>query len=133
MLKIEILREGFEIDEDDEAGLVIELHSDFLLSGVNIAIHNVATDALVEDERKDSSGRLVVGRLLPGQYELIIYTQECLTTIDPHGEAENAFHSFDLAMQISLKLIRLKSNSYDAQAHNHVAIEILDSGSLKGG
>jgi len=25
MLKIEILREGFEIDEDDEAGLVIEL------------------------------------------------------------------------------------------------------------
>jgi hypothetical protein len=34
------MREKFEISEDDEAGLVVELQSDFLLSGVNMAISN---------------------------------------------------------------------------------------------
>ena len=42
-LYIEIFKEGFEIEEDDNAGLMIEVQSDFLLSGVNLAINNVAT------------------------------------------------------------------------------------------
>lgn len=42
-LYVELLREAFEIAEDDKAGLVVELQSDFLLSGVNLAISNVAT------------------------------------------------------------------------------------------
>jgi len=42
-LYVEILREAFEIAEDDKAGLIVELQSDFLLSGVNAAISNVAT------------------------------------------------------------------------------------------
>ena len=42
-LYVEILREAFEVAEDDEAGLIVDLHSDFLLSGVNAALSNVAT------------------------------------------------------------------------------------------
>lgn len=39
-LYVEILREGFEISEEDDAGLDIEFNSDFLLAGVNVAISN---------------------------------------------------------------------------------------------
>jgi len=62
-LYVEIIREGFEISEEDDAGLDIETQRDFLLSGVNVAISNVATGTVVEDERKDSSSKLIVGRL----------------------------------------------------------------------
>jgi hypothetical protein len=37
------MREGFRITEDDDAGMVIDIENDFLLSGVNFAISNVAT------------------------------------------------------------------------------------------
>ena len=47
------MREAFEIAEDDEAGLVVEVQSDFLLSGVNLAITNKETGAVLEDERRD--------------------------------------------------------------------------------
>jgi len=43
------MREAFEIAEDDKAGLVVEIQSDFLLSGINVAINNVATGQIVED------------------------------------------------------------------------------------
>jgi hypothetical protein len=82
----EIMKEGFEISDDDEAGLDIELHSDFLLNGVNVAISNTATGSIIEDERIDSTGKLLVSRLEPGSYELILYTHECATNMDPdHG------------------------------------------------
>jgi hypothetical protein len=42
-LYTEIMREAFEIAEDDKAGVDIEIQSDFLLSGVNLAINNVHT------------------------------------------------------------------------------------------
>ena len=42
-LFIEIYKEAFEIAADDDAGLFIELQSDFLLSGANVAIKNVVT------------------------------------------------------------------------------------------
>jgi hypothetical protein len=37
------MRQGFRITEDDEAGMIIEIVNDFLLSGVNFAISNIAT------------------------------------------------------------------------------------------
>lgn len=95
-LYVEVVRESFEVAEDDDAGLVIEIVSDFLLSGVNLAINNVVTGQVIEDERRDSSGKLIVGHLVPGPYELIVYSHECVTNMDPaHGQA---MHSFDLLL-----------------------------------
>ena len=45
----EVLREGFEIAEDDEAGIMVEVQSDFLLSGVNFMLLNVQTGQILED------------------------------------------------------------------------------------
>ena len=42
-LYLEIMREGFRISEDDDAGMVIDIENDFLLSGVSFAISNIAT------------------------------------------------------------------------------------------
>lgn len=104
-LYVEIMRAGFEIAQDDKAGLVVEVQSDFLLSGINVAINNVETGQIVEDERRDSSSKLVVGYLLPGRYEMIVYTHECVTNMDPeHGKA---ISSFDLRLQMSMRLLRL--------------------------
>jgi hypothetical protein len=119
----EILRKGFEIEEDDEAGLVIEVQSDFLLSGVNLAINNVATGAVVEDERRDSSGKLVVGRLVPGSYELFLYTHECVTNMDTAGRS---MRPFDLALKISVRLLRIAGTNDASAAKASVPVEILD-------
>lgn len=62
-LYMEIMKEGFEVSEEDEAGIEIELHSDFLLNGVNIAISNSKTGAVIEDERIDTTGKLLVSKL----------------------------------------------------------------------
>mgnify|MGYP000424204511 FL=1 len=42
-LYVEVFRESFEVSPEDDVGLDIEVRSDFLLSGVNVAINNVAT------------------------------------------------------------------------------------------
>ena len=42
-LYVEFMRQGFRITEDDEAGMIIDIQNDFLLSGVNFAISNIAT------------------------------------------------------------------------------------------
>ena len=42
-LYVEIMREGFRITEDDDAGMIIDIENDFLLSGVNFVIRNIAT------------------------------------------------------------------------------------------
>jgi hypothetical protein len=46
---VEVFREGFEIAEDDEAGILVEVQSDFLLSGLNFAVANVQTGQILED------------------------------------------------------------------------------------
>lgn len=116
------MREGFEIAEDDEAGLEIELHSDFLLNGVNVAISNTATGAIIEDERIDTTGKLLVSKLEPGSYELILYTHQCATNMDPeHG---NTIFAFDLLLSISLKLVRVMTSEHHYTAP--VPVEILD-------
>ena len=38
---IEVMRSKFEIAEDDDAGILIDLRNDFLLSGINIGIRNL--------------------------------------------------------------------------------------------
>lgn len=93
-LFVEVFRESFEVAEDDDAGIVIDVNSDFLLSNVNFAINNVVTGQVVEDERRESSGKLVVEHLVPGPYELILYTHECVTNMDP--AQTKAISSFDL-------------------------------------
>ena len=63
-----------------------------MLSGINLALNNVETGQIIEDERRDSSSKLVVGYLLPGKYEMIVYTHESITNMDPeHGAAINSF------------------------------------------
>lgn len=104
-----------------------------MLSGVNVAISNVATGQVVEDERKDSSGRLVVGHLSPGSYELIVYTHESLTNMDPeHGVA---ISSFDLLLTISVRLLREEVKGIvGKEAGAAVTVELLDySQSTYGG
>ena len=40
-LLVEVMRSTFEIAEDDDAGIEIDLRNDFLLSGVNVGIRNL--------------------------------------------------------------------------------------------
>lgn len=134
-LYLEIFRKGFEIEADDEAGLIIEVQSDFLLSGVNVAINNVATGAVVEDERRDSSGKLVVGRLVPGSYELFLYTHECVTNMatslsSPDGRS---MRPFDLALKISVRLLRVAGANDASAATASVPVEILDWSQARDG
>ena len=120
----EVMREAFEIAEDDEAGLVVEVQSDFLLSGVNLAITNKETGAVLEDERRDSSGKLIIGRLVPGPYLLVLYTHECITNMDPG--AGQAISSFDLALKMSVRLLRLSGHGDGAALAASVPVELLD-------
>mmetsp|Transcript_21057 Transcript_21057/g.32606 ORF Transcript_21057/g.32606 Transcript_21057/m.32606 type:complete len:287 (+) Transcript_21057:781-1641(+) len=120
----ELFREGFEIAEDDEAGLVVDVHSDFLLSGVNFALSNVATGQVIEEDGSETSGKLVVGRLFPGEYELIVYTHECITNMDPaHGQAISAF---DTLVHMSVRLLRLTDQHLTYGSAPKVQVEILD-------
>ena len=128
-LYVEVIREGFEISEEDQAGLLIEVQSDFLLAGINVAINNVATGQVVEDERRDSSGKLLVGRLVPGNYELIVYTHECITNMDP--AKGTAISSFDLLMQMSVRLLREDGDESSLSAS--VPVETLDFSSSYSG
>jgi len=123
-LYVEVLRESFEVAEDDDAGLVIELVSNFLLSGVNLAINNVATGQIVEDEKRESSGKLIVGHLVPGPYELIVYTHECVTNMDPSHD--KAISSFDMLFQMSTRLLRVADRFDGASVAASVPVEILD-------
>jgi hypothetical protein len=74
---------------------------------VNIAINNIATGQIVEDDRRGSTGKLIVNNLKPGQYELIVYTHSCLTNMPTDDGV--AIKSFDLRMRMSLKFLKLAS------------------------
>ncbi len=37
------MRQGFEIAEDDDAGIQIDIRNDFLLTGINVALKNTLT------------------------------------------------------------------------------------------
>lgn len=123
-LYIEIFKEGFEIEEDDNAGLLIDVQSDFLLSGVNLAINNVATGQIIEGEEKDHTNKLIVGKLTPGKYELIIYTHEAITNMDPaHGVA---ISSFDIFLEMSIRAIRISGKGDITNFIEAVTIDSVD-------
>ena len=109
---------------DDDAGIFIELQSDFLLSGANVAINNRVTGQIIEGKRHDSSSRLVIEHMQPGEYDLIIYTHEAVTNMDP--SQEKTLTSFDLLLQLSVRLLRLADQNDGAARGAGVPIEILD-------
>jgi hypothetical protein len=97
-----------------------------LLSGVVLAINNVATGQIVEDEKSESGSKLLAGHLTPGPYELIVYGHECITNIDP--EQDHAFNSFDLLLQMSVRLVRVSDRFAGADSGSNIGIEMLDYG-----
>jgi len=128
-LFVPILREDFEIAEDDEAGLIVEVQSDFLLSGVHVAVKNRHTGQMVEFEQRDDTNRMVLRRMVPGPYELIVYTHEGVTNI---GSTKGGkIDSFDLVLQMSVRLLRLADQAHAAEAK--VPVEILDTPHSGGG
>jgi hypothetical protein len=61
---------------------------------------------------------------VPGPYELIVYTHECVTNMDPaHGKA---ISSFDLLLQMTTRLLRVADRFDGASAAASVPVEILD-------
>lgn len=61
---------------------------------------------------------------MPGKYEMILYTHECITNMDPsHSKAIN---SSDLRLQMSVRLLRLADQRDGASANTKVPVEILD-------
>lgn len=62
------MKQGFEIAEDDNAGIQIDIRNDFLLTGINLALKNTLTGQLVEDSRHESSKSILVDKLHPGHY-----------------------------------------------------------------
>ena len=108
--------------EDDDAGLVIDIENDFLLSGVNFAISNIATGQIVEDLRHESSGRLIVGRLVPGPYELIVYAHNCITNMGDRDHDQ--MKSFDILLHMKARLLRMSNRqSHDSRASVTVKVE----------
>ena len=63
---------------------------------------------------------------MPGHYELIIYTHQCITNMDPGRST--AISSFDLRLQMSVRLLRLADQRWGAgfAPGSPVAVEILD-------
>lgn len=67
-----------------------------------------------------------MSRLQPGAYELILYTHECATNMDPeHGVA---ISSFDLLLTMSLRLVRVVTQGASGTKGAEVPLEILESG-----
>ena len=76
----------------------------------------------MEDLRHETSSRLLVGRLVPGPYELIVYAHTCITNMDPHEK--DGIHSFDMVMHMSARLLRLTNRqSSDSRAGVSVKVE----------
>lgn len=102
----------------------MEVVSNFLLSGVNVAVNNIATGEVHEGVRGDSSSRLVFEYMVPGEYEVIVYTHGSVTTMDP--SAGTAISSFDVLLQLSVRLLRRADQHEGGARAASVPIAILD-------
>jgi len=72
----------------------------------------------VEDLRQESSSRLVVGHLVPGPYELIVYGHQCLTN------TRDGMREFDLVLHMSVRLLRVSNRqSIDSRPVVNVKVE----------
>ena len=64
-----------------------------------------------------------MGKLVPGKYEFVVYTHECITNMDP-GQSE-AIGSFDARLRMSVRMLRI-SDPKDEAARAAVPVEIFD-------
>jgi hypothetical protein len=80
-LFVELFRESFEVAEDDNIGIFIEVQSDFLLGGAHVVLQNTVTGTIMEDERHEGTSQLSIGLLAPGKYVALVYTHKCITNI----------------------------------------------------
>jgi hypothetical protein len=72
-----------------------------------------------------------VGKLAPGKYELLIYTHECITNMDPHNGI--AISSFDIALQVITRLVRMAELHDQNDVPPAVNVDILDFSSGRNG
>jgi len=103
-LYIEIFRESFEIAEDDDTGIFIEINSDFLLGGAHLVLQNTMTGTILEDERHQGTGTLTVGLLAPGRYVVLVYTHKCITNMQL-GDSR-VLKSFDMLLDMRVRPLR---------------------------
>lgn len=98
----ELWKDSITFDEGDDAGLDIEVNSDFLLSQVSISVRNKLTGELVADERREGSARLVVPKLSVGSYEIVAYTHMCVTNMQ-----SGYIPTFDVLFDVSVNTVRI--------------------------
>jgi len=67
----------------------------------------------------------VVGKLQPGSYELVVYTHECVTNIDPHAD-QDAIHSFDALIYMNVHLLRVADQHSASARPPSVQLDVLD-------
>jgi len=123
-LFVELFRESFEIAEDDNAGLAIEVNSDFLLAGVHVVLQNTATGTLLEDERHEGTSKLTVGLLAPGHYVLMVYTHKCITNMD-QADAR-VVKAFDVLLDMRVRPLRKVGGRDGELAKAGVPVKISD-------
>lgn len=120
------MRQSFEIAKDDDAGLQIEIQSDFLLSGVIVALKNQQTGQLVESENLEQHSQLLIQKLVPGHYELFIYTHKCVSNILSQqaisSQVAQQIPAFDLLIDVSVSTIRLADGHSDETVQSSVPI-----------
>lgn len=54
-LFLELFRESFEVAEDDNIGIFVDVQSDFILGGAHVVLQNTVTGTIMEDERHEGT------------------------------------------------------------------------------
>lgn len=126
---MELFRESFEVAEDDNIGVFIEVQSDFLLAGAHVVLQNTITGTIMEDERHEGTSSLSVALLAPGKYVVLVYTHKCITNIQ--SEEQRDIKSFDALIDMRLRPLRKIHGGQLSQAM--VPIKLTDSTSEKEG
>ena len=103
-LFVEVFREKFDIAQDDNIGLFIEVQTDFLLVGAHVVLQNTVTGTIMEDERHEGTSTLSVGFLHPGQYVILVYTHKCITNIA--SDSSRDIQAFDLLIDMKVRPLR---------------------------
>lgn len=67
---------------------MISVSSDFLLNDINFALTHVSSSTVLHNVKRENINKLVSSSLLEGEYELTIYTHQCLTNMQS-GFLEN--------------------------------------------
>lgn len=95
-----------------------------------MAVRNSATGQLVEDERRESSGKLIIRHLVPGKYEMVVYTHKCITNLGSSGDAVQAF---DILLEMRVRALRQVDGREGEAAKASVPIQITDGSSRSAG